>query len=291
MANSVPKTHFGESTTVPVSHVEPYSPPISAIANDPAKLFERQREAELREMEAVMSAQPGTPVPGTGPEVSIGIDAEWVHDPITRTNKILSIQFHLVGECGEFSHIEYLDAANGARPEFAKLIAKVILLAMDEGVVLEWPAIIIVVAFFLRADLTAFGDLARFKNQLDSVGRSVGTRGNGIPFDVQFEQKDIERLTRAKRWVTNDGNCSRVLQVKFIDLVRHVPVGTTLAELGELLGQPKIKLPAGAIERMDLLLAEAPQLYSEYAAQDALIAVYFLHRVHEVINRLLGDTA
>lgn len=177
------------------------------------------------------------------------------------------------------------------RPEFAKLMAKVIWMAMEEGVVLEWPKAVTVAAFFLRADLTAFGDLARFKNQLDSVGRSVGTRGAGIPFDVEFEPKDIERLTRAKRWVTPDGNCSRMLQVKFIDLVRHVPAGTTLAEIGELLGQPKITLPAGAIERMDVLLAENPELYAEYAAQDALIAVYFLHRVQGVVTRLLGEAA
>ena len=112
MANSTPEVSTEANTTASESHVEPYCPPISAIANDPVKLIERQREAELREMEAVLSAPPGTPVPGTGPEISIGIDAEWVHDPITRTNRILSIQFHLVGECGEFSHIEYLEATN-----------------------------------------------------------------------------------------------------------------------------------------------------------------------------------
>lgn len=177
------------------------------------------------------------------------------------------------------------------RPEFAKLISKVIQMAMDAGVVLEWPALVIVVAFFLRADLTAFGDLARFKNQLDSVGRSVGTRGDGIPFDVEFEPKDIERLTRSRRCVAHDGFSGRVLQVKFIDLVRHVPAGTTLADVGALLGQPKIELPPGAIERMDLLLEENPELYAEYAAQDALIAVYFLHRVHGVVTRLLGEAA
>lgn len=176
------------------------------------------------------------------------------------------------------------------RPEFAKLVAKVILMAMEAGVVLEWPAIVIVAAFFLRADLTAFGDLARFKNQLDSVGRSVGTRGAGIPFDVEFEPKDIERLTHAKRWVAHDELCSRVLQVKFIDLVRHVPAGTTLADLGDLLGQPKIPLPPGAIERMDILLATEPDLYAEYASQDALIAVYFLHRVKGAVTSLLGKT-
>jgi len=110
MANSVPKTHSDKSRAVPVSRVEPYCPPISAIANDPAKLIERQLEAELREMEALMSAQPGIPVPGTGPEVSIGIDAEWVHDPITRTNRRNTRQFRLVCDVGGFSPIQLFEA-------------------------------------------------------------------------------------------------------------------------------------------------------------------------------------
>jgi len=112
MANSISETRIETISTPAGSRIEPYCPPISAITADPVKLIERQREAELREMEAILSAPPGTPVPGTGPEISIGIDAEWVHDPITRTNRILSIQFHLVGECGEFSHIEYLEAGH-----------------------------------------------------------------------------------------------------------------------------------------------------------------------------------
>lgn len=112
MANSIHETTIEAPPATVGSSIEPYCPPISAIANHPVKLIERQREAELREMEAILSAPPGTPFPGTGPEISIGIDAEWVHDPITRTNRILSIQFHLVGECGEFSHIEYLEAGH-----------------------------------------------------------------------------------------------------------------------------------------------------------------------------------
>ncbi len=90
--------------------VEPYTPPVSDIVNDPLKMLERQLEAEQRNLEAISATPPGKPVPGTGPAVSIGLDAEWVHDPVTRTNRILSIQFHVVGECGEFSHIEYLEA-------------------------------------------------------------------------------------------------------------------------------------------------------------------------------------
>lgn len=282
-----------EPPLVPAGRVvQCYTPPVSDIVDDPLKLFERQVEAQRRDLAAVSSTPPGSPVPGTGPSVSIGLDAEWVHDPDTRTNRILSIQFHVVGECGEFSHIEYLKGgAADKRPEFAKLIAKVLTMAMEEGVILEWPQTVIVAAFFLRADLTAFGDLARFKTRLDSVGRSVGTRGAGIPFDVEFERRDIERLTQARRLVACSDDYRRELRVKFIDLVRHVPVGTTLADVGALLGQPKIELPPGAIERMDLLLTENPELYAEYAAQDALIAVYFLHRVQEVIGSLLERAA
>jgi hypothetical protein len=112
MTDSVHETSIEANTANAESCIEPYRPPISAIATNPAKLIERQREAEQREMEAVLSAPPSTAIPGTGPEISIGIDAEWVHDPINCTNRILSIQFHLVGECGEFSHIEYLEVAH-----------------------------------------------------------------------------------------------------------------------------------------------------------------------------------
>lgn len=264
-----------------------FVPPVSEIVNDPAKVVERTLEAELRELDILTNTPLGVPVPGTGPDASVGIDAEWTLDQSGTSNRILSIQIHLVGECGEFSHIEYVEDGIDNRPEFGKLITKVIVLAMEAGVVLEWPRRVIVAAFFLRADLTAFSDLARFKTRLESVGRSVGTTGDGIPFEVNFEPDDIERLTRSRLCVGTDGARSRVLQVKFVDLVRHVPVGTNLAEIGVLLGQPKIELPPGAIEQMDVLLAEQPELYARYAAQDALIAAYFLHRVSGVVDNLL----
>jgi hypothetical protein len=68
-----------------------------------------------------------------------------------------------------------------------------------------------------------------------------------------------------------------------------MPIGTTLADVGALLGQPKIELPPGVIERMDILLRDNPQLFAEYATQDALIAVYYLHRLKDTIERLVGQ--
>lgn len=92
-----------------VPGVAPYAPPISDIVLDPEKMIERQRQIEAREIEILTSTPPGVLLEGSGPDVTIGIDAEWVFDPATQSNRILSIQFHLVGECGELSHIHYLE--------------------------------------------------------------------------------------------------------------------------------------------------------------------------------------
>lgn len=181
-----------------------------------------------------------------------------------------------------------MSSVKAGRPELAKLLTKVIVMAMEEGAILEWPRRVKVAAFFLRADLTAFSDLARYKDQFDSVGRSVGTRGDGIAFDADLDPQDMAGLTRDRRFIVDDEGRRRELRVSFIDLVRHVPVGTTLADIGALLGQPKIALPPGAIEHMDQLLEDDPELYAEYAAQDALIAVYYLHRLKETVERLVG---
>lgn len=285
----VPKAPPAFPSAISSPALEPYALPVSDMAFDPAKMLERQRELDARELESFIAYPPGTVVPGTGPDVFIGLDAEWVHAPVTRTNRILSVQFHVVGEGGEFQYIHYVrGSAKVDRPELAKLLTQVIVMAMEDGAVLEWPKRVTVAAFFLRADLTAFSDLARYKDQFDSVGRSVGTRGEGIAFDADLDPQDMARLTRDRRFIVDEEGRRRELRVSFIDLVRHVPVGTTLADVGALLGQPKIELPPGAIEHMGQLLQDNPELYAEYAAQDALIAVYYLHRLKETIKRLVG---
>ena len=273
------------SPTADTPTIVPYTPPVSDIVFDPLKMLERERQIQLNELQILTDAPPGVLLEGTGPEVLVGLDAEWGFDPDTQSNIVTSVQFHVVGECGEFAHIHYV---KGDRPKFDKLLTEVILMAMEAGVILEWPKTVTVSAFFLRADLTAFSDLARFKTQFDSVGGSVGTRGEGIAFDAHIEPQDIERLTRSRRFIVDDEGRGRLLQVRFVDLVRHTPVGTNLAEVGVLLGQEKIELPPGAIENMPQLLIDDPELYAEYAAQDALIAVYFLCRLKESIARLLG---
>lgn len=276
----------GDSKSLPAAAA--YTPRLSAAATDETKLYERELKVHAREIEA-MSVPPGVPVPGQGPPVDFALDIEFVEAPAGDAVNVTSVQLYVVGECGEFVHIHYPGGpARSDRPSFDRLITDVLLMAMEAGAVLEWPRYVTVAAFFLRVDLTGFRDLARFKNKLDAVGRSVGTRGPGIPFNVEFEPRDIERLTRTRRIVADDGARLRVLLVRFIDLVRHTPPGTSLADVGRLLGHEKVELPDGAIKRMDRLLAEDPELYTLYAEQDVRIPAYFLRRLRETIKRLLG---
>ena len=264
-----------------------YTP--TGFLTDPELILKRQLEIQQRELE-LFGLPPHVAAPGKGPVVDLSLDAEWTHNDVTRTNEIESIQCHVLGECGEFSHIEYIaERQHSDRPEFAKLIAKVLMLAIEDGAVLEWPSKVRVSAFFLRADLCAFRDLARFKTKLDSVGRSVGTRGPGIPFDVEFEPDDIERLTRQRQFPSFDGNRRRLLVVQMIDLVRHAPAGWRLDDIGKLLGQGKVKLPPGAITNMRQLRADDPDLYDAYARQDPLICAYFVSRLGDLLYTLFGS--
>jgi hypothetical protein len=59
------------------------------------------------------------------------------------------------------------------------------------------------------------------------------------------------------------------------------PGGSSLASLGELLGLPKIDIPAGAIEAMDKFLKTDKKLFECYAIRDAEIAAEFAWKLAE----------
>ena len=67
------------------------------------------------------------------------------------------------------------------------------------------------------------------------------------------------------------------------------PAGTSLAKLGANLGMPKVELPAGYYkDRMEVLLAERPADFENYAITDAVIAVKYADRVYRILTEMLG---
>jgi hypothetical protein len=213
-----------------------------------------------------------------GPKVRIGFDSEFTKNHATGGNDILSVQFHLVGDDGELKKIVYPKSGEKAdRPNFSRMMLKLIMEGMDNGCISEWPSCVIVAGFFLRLDLAAFADLGDFKNELDSAGGKVATIGEGIKF--AYDQTGVS-MPRKKSSVASDGAGLFILTTYFIDLGRHVVEGTTLDRIGEWLDLPKLELRDGyAKDRMDLLLQGDKPAFEGYAMRDAEITVRFLQHL------------
>ena len=59
----------------------------------------------------------------------------------------------------------------------------------------------------------------------------------------------------------------------------------SLAALGDVVGVPKLVLPDGSKEHMDLVLTKTPALYMDYASRDAVIALLYTSAVYGINRR------
>jgi hypothetical protein len=254
-------------------------------------------DAEIRRFDEIrqheiddFSIDPSKPHAGKGPPVYIGFDSEFVSGTKDSGNTVLSLQMYLIGECGTFARVIYPSSGTKAdRPLFSKTVVRLIIDAMNAGAVLEWPSHVVVCGFFLRIDLPAFGDLVAFKNQLDSAGGRITTIDSSV--EIEPDPEDMSKLLRNKSFVAGDaqGICRR-LPVRFIDVGSHVAVGTSLAQMGDLIGLPKLLIPDGhSIERMDELLKGDKKSFEEYGLRDAEIAVKYFLKLQAFAESVTGS--
>lgn len=239
-------------------------------------------EAEIQRMEKILEHQIADldkdltkPIAGHGPTVFIGFDSEFVPGDQDNDNTILSLQFYVIGELEPFQRVIYPPPGGfkADRPAFKSVIVKLLLVAMEKGAILEWPKMVVVCGFFLRIDLQAFGDLATFKNDLENVGGRVASVKSSVTV-----------------LATDRDGIFRNLKVRFIDVGGHVALGTSLAQVGDLLGFPKLELPNGYTKgRMDLFLAGDKPAFEQYGLRDAEIAVRFYQRLLDFSKEVTGE--
>jgi hypothetical protein len=259
---------------------------------DPEAEFQRQLDRELQILDHQITdfeSDPSEPHAGKGPPVYVGFDSEFLSGDKDTDNTVLSLQFYLVGECGVLTKIVYPSGdAKSERPSFYKTISRLIIEALETGIILEWPSRVFVCGFFLRIDLPAFADLVSFKNVLDSAGGRVTSINSEI--EVIPDPEDLKRLLKNKSFVANDLNgMSRRFKVRFIDVGSHVAVGTSLAQMGDLIDLPKLLIPEGySIERMDELLKGNKAAFEEYGLRDAEIAVKYFIRLLDFAEKHTG---
>jgi hypothetical protein len=267
------------SSDVGVSISQTYTEPLELAfdAFDPDAEVERQSQVIENQIKD-FTADPTRPSPGRGPEVYVGVDAEWEFDPVTNQNNILSVQFFVVGEKGHYARVFYPKGFHkDDRLSFAKTLALVITEVMAQGILYEWPSRITVCGFFLRVDLAAFSDLAQFKHQIDNVGGRAATIGDDAVLEVELDPDDLANITRNRSSVVGDNSVMRLMKIRFIDMARHAPEGATLKQLGDLLDLPKLALPEGySIERMSELLKGDKPAFEAYGLRDAEIAVRYM---------------
>ncbi|POT59410.1 hypothetical protein C3432_01385 [Citrobacter amalonaticus] len=219
----------------------------------------------------------------------IGFDTEYVFNPETRQNDILSYQSYVVlpDNTGISNIIYPPDSQKKSRLSFKDFLFQTIAPLLETGVITEWPGTINIYAHFIRADITSFTNFwSDYKILLKGIRGTVSSFKNryGIDFDEQQERRvKTEQIMFDKR--TSPPRCSNVA---FIDTLLITPGGMGLAECGELLGLSKLTIPAPySITNMREYLLGDRAGFEAYALRDAEIAVRYALQVRNFCVREL----
>lgn len=231
------------------------------------------------------------PAVGLGPAVVVGFDSEYTAGKNGR-NRQISVQFYLLGPTGEsIAQVIHLtdDEHIDQRPSLKQCVADLIELAMDEGVLEEWPAEVILAGFFTRADLPAFSDFKHFLKEVDGVGGTFASIKRTANTELPLRHETETRLKQRYSGIVGDTFNPRIMNIRLIDVSRLAPPGKPLETLGEWIGLPKIDLPPGYVkERMDIFQRKDRKRFEQYAIRDAEIVAYYLLWVWWYGNRHLG---
>lgn len=258
-----------------------------SVTSEPA--LNRKRPKTLDDYPVIPPASKKVSVISSDLTLHIGFDTEYVFNPETRQNDILSYQSYvLLPDNTGISNIIYPpDSQKKSRLSFKEFLCQTITPLLETGVITKWPGIINIYAHFIRADIASFANFwSDYKILLKGIRGTVSSFKNryGIDFDEQQERRvKTEQIMFDKR--TSPPRCSNVA---FIDTLLITPGGMGLAECGELLGLPKLTIPAPySITNMREYLLGDRAGFEAYALRDAEIAVRYALQVRNFCAREL----
>lgn len=258
-----------------------------SVTSEPA--LNRKRPKTLDDYPVMPPASKNVSVISNNLTLHIGFDTEYVFNPETRQNDILSYQSYVVlpDNTGISNIIYPPDSQKKSRLSFKEFLCQTITPLLETGVITKWPGIINIYAHFIRADIASFANFwSDYKILLKGIRGTVNSFKNryGIDFDEQQERRvKTEQIMFDKR--TSPPRCSNVA---FIDTLLITPGGMGLAECGELLGLPKLTIPAPySITNMREYLLGDRAGFEAYALRDAEIAVRYALQVRNFCAREL----
>lgn len=252
-------------------------------------------DAFWRELEDDLSAflddaDPTSVRSARGTPLWVGLDAEWTFDAANEMNRIISMQLYVPPQealstmsakrerARKLSRIIYATSpTRDGRPSLQRSLRSLIDQALDERLIGEEPRLVIVAGFGLRFDLAALSDFPELRSQIDAVSGKLATVGARARMDYE------------RPLVTGDALEPVSIGLHFIDVAAHVPPGTSLRNIGVLLGKPKLDIPRPySIERMDEYLQADRTGFEAYAMRDAEIAVEYARRLAAFAETELG---
>lgn len=258
-----------------------------SVTSEPA--LNRKRPKTLDDYPVIPPASKKVSVISSDLTLHIGFDTEYVFNPETRQNDILSYQSYVIlpDNTGISNIIYPPDSQKKSRLSFKEFLCQTITPLLETGVITKWPGIINIYAHFIRADIASFANFwSDYKILLKGIRGTVSSFKNryGIDFDEQQERRvKTEQIMFDKR--TSPPRCSNVA---FIDTLLITPGGMGLAECGELLGLPKLTIPAPySITNMREYLLGDRAGFEAYALRDAEIAVRYALQVRNFCAREL----
>lgn len=228
---------------------------------------------------------------GLGGRVFIGFDCEWEQVRKGR-NRILSVQFFVVGPTGEtFGKVIHVAGvhSDGERPRLADAINDLLEEALDLEVIEERPADVVLCGFFTRADITVFSDFKDFRSGLKGVGGTLATVGDPFALKLPMAEQRQQDFKNRYSYVLGPKFDPTLLSVQLVDASRLAPPGKSLAYLGKILGLRKIDLPDG-YDKSDMAAFQRnePKKFEAYGLRDAEIAVFYVLWVVWFSTRYLG---
>lgn len=264
--------------------------PVRLHLRDPARAGGQGQT--LRQIGRSLAApKPKGPRVGLGPRLYVGFDAEWTETRKGR-NRIISVQFVVYGPSGE-TFERLFDLAGDHDIDQRLTLGDALDVVLDEAeqacVFEHWPCEIVLLGFFLRGDLTAFADFDHLRPQLDGIGGTMGTVIRPATVTLPMDEARQVRLRSRYQQVLDDGFDPRLMKVRILDVSRLTPPGTSLAKVGDWLGEPKVELPRG-YDKSDMLRfkREQPEKFRTYALHDARLAVLYGLWVLWFSDRQLG---
>ncbi|MGS0675742.1 DNA polymerase [Shewanella sp. 125m-1] len=203
----------------------------------------------------------------------ISFDTEYVLSKCRKFNRVLSYQFVVLHKGKLSKLVLYPDSTKkSGRLSMDYCFARVIEKAIEDDVLECWPTDIIVTAHFMKADIFNFNRaFEQIKTHIKGIRKTVASLGDAYALDLSKVLS--RRIDDEPVKVTDKNRNYHTLHLSFFDTMLLAPAGKSLADVGDLVGLPKLDIPAPySIERMDEYLAGDKDGFEAYGLRDAEVS-------------------